>query len=169
MRPDRWPAAALLLTLTAVWAATSGPTAGDHAPMLEVDAVNDRRGAFCLTCEAGQEPNVLIFATRNDDQTKALISAVHRSVRANQAKKLHGAVVFTGAQAAFDNLAGWARQQQMTLPLARLAAGAEPLRPWKLNREVNNTTVFILEHDVHHSVADLAADRVGQQVGTILN
>lgn len=160
--------AAALLTSAGVQAAQSGPPAGAGAPMLEVDAVNDQTGRYCITCEAGQEPLVIAFVKANDDVAKRLIQAVAAQHRAHAQHGLHAAVVFVGGPEAFANLARWAREQRIVVPLARVPAGAEALQSWHLNAQVKTTTVLCRGHRVHASVADLDPATLGNRVGQIL-
>lgn len=160
--------AAGLLAMVAAYAATSGPEAGGGAPMLQIDAVNDDAGAYCFTCKAGQQPAVLTFITRDDERSRALIMAVCEAAKANEEKHLNTAIVFLGGSDAFDKLVAWAKESEIKLPLARIEPGARPLEPWKLNREVSTTTVFIRQHSVHASVADLDPEKVAEQVAPIV-
>lgn len=161
-------ACAGVLAVVAAYAATSGPEAGAGAPMVHIDAVNDDGGAFCVTCKAGMSPAVVAFITRHDEASQKLIAAINEAAKVNAEKRLNAAIVFVGAEDTFAAVAEWAKGKEYKVPLARLAPGANELRTWNLNPEVQSTTVFVRQHKVHASVADIDPTKIAETVGHIV-
>lgn len=163
MRSKLWFATALgLAAMVAVWAAESGPAAGSDAPMIHIDAVNDDDGSFCVTCRAGLSPTVVAFISADSEESRKLVLAVNESAKQFRDRRLNTALIYVGGDADFRSLGEWCHQQEITAPMARLAANAEELKNWKLNGEAKTTTVFIKQHKVVDSVGDIAVAQFKQ-------
>ncbi len=170
MRKFMWIAAtALTIGATALWsAATSGPDKGS-SPMLTIQPANRDGQPYCLTCKAGLNPAVVVFATKNDEATQKLLLALDEQAKAGAERKLNATAVLVGAGETPDALVAFAKDKKLSYPVAVVAADADGLKPWKLNADVSTTTVLLKGHKVDHSVADLAADKLAEQVAALLS
>lgn len=158
----------MMIGVTALCAAaTSGPDQGT-SPMLTIKPANRDGDAYCLTCKAGMNPAVVVFATRNDEPTQKLLLALDEQAKAGAAKKLNAVAVFVGPSDVSNALVAYAKDQKVSYPVAIVAADSAALKPWKLNADVSSTTVLLKSHKVDHSVADLPADKLAEQVGALL-
>lgn len=159
---------AVVVGLTALWAAeTSGPDKGT-SPMLTIKPANRDGAAYCLTCKAGLNPAVVVFATKNDEATQKLLLALDEQAKAGAEKKLQATAVIVGTGEAPDALVAFAKDKKLSYPVAVVAADNDGLAPWKLNAKVADTVVFLKGHKVDHSAADLPADKLAEQVTALL-
>jgi hypothetical protein len=76
----------------------SGPQPGERPLPFTSNAVTGsyRGQQHCYICELKDEPAVLVFSRRTDDNVARLLRGVRDAVRANQAAKLFGWFVFLG-------------------------------------------------------------------------
>lgn len=168
MRKTCW-FVALAIAAVAVFAAESGPTAGSDAPMLPFDAVNDDGGGYCVTCKAGMAPLVLSFIGTDNEASRELILAINTAAETHKEQNLNAGIVIVGAADAVAPLVTWAREQEVKAPLAVMAPDSGELEKWKVNAEVDSTTIFVRQHKVHASVADLEAEAFGEKLGEIVD
>lgn len=161
-------AAAALLVVGVAYAVESGLSQGAEVPTIHIDAFNDNRGSFCVTCEAGRKPAVVAFVTVCNDETKALLSALDKAYTDNREKKLYAGVVILGNGECAKSLKSYVETNKLTVPTAHVAATTDEIKKWKLNDEAASTTFFITGHKVQANAANLAAGKVAEHVGQIL-
>jgi hypothetical protein len=137
MRAPRLALALLLLAPAALAGGLlrSGPQVGERPlPFTSNIVSGPHRGKqFCYVCELKDEPAVLVFARRTDENTARLMRSLRDAVREHQAKKLFAWFVFLGpedtvAEAALEKQAyEFARRNgTTTMPVSALG---EPLGP----------------------------------------
>lgn len=163
----------ILLALLAIAAAvaqaavTSGPAAGS-APMLTIDPANVDGAPYCVTCEAGTEPAVVAFLTRDDGPTRALLAQLSEQAKAHEAAKLHVTAIILGDAHTAHGLLTYAGEHRLRVPIARVDRRSEDLKPWAINAEATNTVVLFQQHKVVRSLANLSADKLGEHVAQLV-
>lgn len=148
-------------------ALVSGP-GGGAAPMLTVTPVDTKEAPYCVTCQADTNPTVVVFTSKNDEATQKLIAELAKQVETRREQHLVATVVLLGTVEQNSGLVAYAREQKLILPLATTALDSTELKDWKLNPRATTTTVFINQHKVHHSVADLKATKLSKQIDVLL-
>jgi len=161
-------ALAAVLVSAVTWAAeTSGPDKGS-APMLMIKPFNQDGDAYCVTCQAGLDPLVVAFVTKNDEAAQKLLSALAEEAKSAADRHLHADIVVLGGGTEADALTAWIKDQKLPVAAACVAADDKSLEPWKINGQVANTVVLFKGHKVEASFADLAAGDLAGQVKTIV-
>lgn len=167
-QPALLGALAVLLLPVVVWAATSGPAKGSEAPLLNMDAINDSQGEYCVTCQAGLQPTVVAFVSKNDKATRDLMLAVNSQWKANRSKSLHGAIVIVNRSADAAKLKAFAQSQKLTVPTGVLGPAQGDMPDWKLNSAVPTTVVLVKRHKIVESAPNLAAAAVKGRVANLV-
>ncbi len=147
---------------------TSGLGKGEEVPTIHIDAFNDSRGNYCVTCEAGKRPAVVSFVTAADDATKKLMKALDAGYKANRDKRLFAGIVILGDGEAAKALRQFASDSGLQIPTGQIAGETNEVKRWKLNSKVSSTTFFISQHKVQANLADLDADQVGDHLADIV-
>lgn len=145
---------------------TSGLEPGAEVPTIHIDAFNDDRGTFCVTCEAGKKPALVAFVKANDESTRDLMTAVDDAFKANQEKRLYAGIVILGSGEAANALKQHAAA--FSVPTAVAPTVTDEIKKWKLSDAAASTVFYITGHKVHTAVADGAADDVADHVAAIV-
>ncbi|MCC7495808.1 MAG: hypothetical protein IT204_25880 [Fimbriimonadaceae bacterium] len=161
-------AVALALVGVALAAETSGLPKGSEVPTIHIDAFNDNRGEFCVTCEAGRKPAVVAFVSKADDATKKLMAALNKSFVDNKSKRLYAGIIILGNGDAAKTLKAYAQNAKLTIPTAHVTAATDEIKQWKLNSKVASTTFLIDDHKVQRNAANLPAAQVAAAVKAIM-
>jgi hypothetical protein len=148
-----------------------GPAKGSEAPLLHVDAFNDKGGEYCVTCKAGKAPAVVAFVTRSDDAARAAIVALDKQYQAAQeAKKvLHAAVVIVSRdKTVTDALVAFAKERKLAVPTGVIAPDHRDLPKWKLSEQGGTLVSLIKGHKIQGNLTDPKADAVAEGVNGLL-
>ncbi|NUP99661.1 MAG: hypothetical protein HUU35_07395 [Armatimonadetes bacterium] len=150
------------------WAAeASGLGKGSEVPTIHIDAFNDNRGEFCVTCEAAKKPAMVAFVSRADAATKNLLVALDASYKQNRKKHLYAGVVILGSGEQAKALRKYVSDKKFAIPTAAVAQQTDEIKKWKLNPKVSSTTFFIVQHKVKANVANLSSKQVASHVKQI--
>ncbi|MCZ7599904.1 MAG: hypothetical protein M5U09_22215 [Gammaproteobacteria bacterium] len=148
-----WKLAGLgALTLVAA-AVAAGLAPGTDVPTIHIDAFNDNRGEFCVTCEAGLKPAMVAFVQKNDKTTRDLVLALDKAYKDNKSKRLYaGIVVLDGGGA--QGLKQFVEREALH-PGGDRAGLGQRIKKWQVDEDATRQAYFIVKHRVKTNAVDL--------------
>lgn len=163
-----WKLAGLgALTLVAA-AVAAGLAPGTDVPTIHIDAFNDNRGEFCVTCEAGLKPAMVAFVQKNDKTTRDLVLALDKAYKDNKSKRLYaGIVVLDGGGA--QGLKQFVEREKLSIPVAIEQASDSEIKKWQVDEDATRQAYFIVKHRVKTNAVDLEAGDVAKHIKGIVN
>ena len=170
-------AAAMLWAPRVIWAARerrsvrltnlSMAQPGAAVPTIHLDAFNDDRGVYCVTCEAARSPAVVAFVSKADAQTAALMSALDEVYQAKREEHLYGSIIIVGEGKDAKALRKYAEEHQFAIPTAQMNPKVDELKLWNLDQGAASSTYFIVGHSVKTRAANLDAAKVPENVQSL--
>ncbi len=163
-----WKTAGLGGLMLVAAAVAAGLAPGTDVPTIHIDAFNDNRGEFCVTCEAGLKPTLVAFVEKNDAATRELMTALDKAYRENKSKRLYaGIVVLDGGGA--KGLRQHAEREKLAIPVAIEQASDDEIKKWQLDDDATRQAYFIVKHRVKTNAVDLKAGDVAKNLKGIIN
>ncbi|MBI2298414.1 MAG: hypothetical protein HYU66_05580 [Armatimonadetes bacterium] len=154
----------LLLSLTVSVALAAGPTVGEKAPPLNVDAVNDgQRGKYDAIEDAAGKVTVVffldMFSAQNEDH-QAVGRFLFETYKANREKGLHAIAVIPGSDGYRDDLQAFCEAQQIDFPVAPMAYDDQDFAGWKMEAKLQSLLVVVVEGKVAQVLENATLDQV---------
>ena len=162
-----WMMSGLASGLLVVAAVAAGLAPGTDVPTIHIDAFNDNRGEFCVTCEAGLKPAMVAFVQRNDSETRELMTALDKAYRENKSKRLYAGIVILDGGGT-KGLKQFVEREKLAIPVAVEKTSDDEIKQWDLDSDATRQAYFILKHRVKSNVVGIEADKVGSNVASIV-
>jgi len=163
-----WKAAGLGGLMLVVAAVAAGLAPGTDVPTIHIDAFNDNRGEFCVTCEAGNKPAMVAFVKQNDDTTRKLMAALDKAYKDNKSKRLYAGIVILDGGGT-KGLKQFVEREKLSIPVAVEKSSDEEIKKWKVDADASRQAYFITKHRVKTNAVDLDAGDVAGHVKGIVN
>jgi hypothetical protein len=151
-----------------VAAMAAGLAPGTDVPTIHIDAFNDNRGEFCVTCEAALKPAMVAFVRQNDETTRKLMAALDKSYQDNKSKRLYAGIVILDGGGA-KGLKQFVEREKLSIPVAIEKSSDDEIKKWKLDSDASRQAYFIVKHRVKTNAVDLEAGDVSGNVSGIVN